>query len=340
MAGAVAVTARRPAAERVSGLPSASDGVLNVRKERGWTSHDVVAKLRGLLRQPKVGHAGTLDPEATGVLPILVGKATRIAEYLLSWDKEYQAVLRLGETTDTLDAAGTRLQTCPVDGVTEQGIREILPQFQGSLRQTPPMYSAVKVGGMPLYKAARAGRTVERQAREVMIHQLDCLKVAGPDVWLRIICSKGTYVRTLCADIGEALGVGGHLLTLERTRVGPLSVERASTVEEIARRLSAGEPIGQRLSLDEALTHLPAVIAGRAGREKVTHGMPLAPADLLGDAEAVLQYHSPGSPVRVKDDAGHLLAIGRVPDHRAGALALAKVLVDTSGADPAPEDES
>ena len=236
------------------------DGILNVNKPAGWTSHDVVAKIRGLLKGPKVGHAGTLDPAATGVLPILVGRGTRIAEYLLEWDKEYRAVLRLGQTTDTQDATGTVLATHSTDGLTDDGIRAAIAPFRGRIVQTPPMYSAVKVAGVPLYKSARAGKTVEREPRTVEIYELDVLDIAGPDVTLRVRCSKGTYVRTLCADIGGALGVGGHLLSLQRTRVGSLTVERALTPDEIGARAQTGRLTDDLLPLDAALDMMPVVL--------------------------------------------------------------------------------
>ena len=233
------------------------DGVLNVRKEAGWTSHDVVARIRGKLRGMKLGHAGTLDPAATGVLPLLVGRGTRIAEYLLEWDKTYLAGLRLGETTDTQDASGTVLQRLAIESVTENRIREVAAEFEGRIQQVPPMYSAVKVGGVPLYKAARAGRDVERQARAVTVFRLDIVGIQIPDVTFRVACSKGTYIRTLCADIGHRLGVGGHMSTLVRERVGPLMVEQALTVDEVESRLGQGTLAASMLTLDEALAWLP-----------------------------------------------------------------------------------
>src|SRR6185295_9364390 len=152
-----------------------------------------------------------------------------IAEYLVEWDKEYRAVLRLGESTDTQDATGTVLARHPTDSVTPEAIHEVVGRFHGPIEQVPPMYSAVKIDGVPLYRSARAGKTIARDARTVVIHELDVLEVAGRDVTMRVRCSKGTYIRTLCADIGHALGVGGHLRTLERTRVGPLTLDRALT---------------------------------------------------------------------------------------------------------------
>jgi len=216
------------------------DGVLTIKKEAGWTSHDVVAKVRHLLGGVKVGHAGTLDPAAMGVLPLLIGRGTRIAEYLVEWDKEYRAVLRLGETTDTQDATGTVLARYTTDSVTPEAIHEAVGRFHGPIEQVPPMYSAVKVAGVPLYKSARAGKTIAREARTIVIHTLEVLAIQGRDVTLRIVCSKGTYVRTLCADIGDALGVGGHMLALERRRVGPLMIEQALTIDEVVTRHALG----------------------------------------------------------------------------------------------------
>lgn len=287
------------------------EGVLNVNKESGWTSHDVVAKLRGLLRGPKVGHAGTLDPAATGVLPVLVGRGTRIAEYLLEWDKEYLAVLRLGEMTDTQDATGTVLTVRPTDGLTETAIRSTIARFQGRVMQLPPMYSAVKVGGIPLYKAARAGRRVERDLREVSVHAIEVLGIAGRDVSLRVCCAKGTYVRTLCADIGEALGVGGHLLALERRRVGPLTIERALTIEDIRARLLLGKLSEDLLPLDQALAWLPALEVDETTAVRVLHGVPV-PLRAIRAAGDSLEGLA-GRPVRLKDRTGRLLALGRVP---------------------------
>ncbi len=284
------------------------DGILNVNKPAGWTSHDVVAKVRGLLKEPKVGHAGTLDPAATGVLPILLGRGTRIAEYLLAWDKEYRAVLRLGQTTETQDATGTVLATRPLEGLTEERIRAAIARFQGRITQLPPMYSAVKVDGVRLYKSARAGKTVEREPRTVEIHEIAVLGIAGPDVTMRVRCAKGTYVRTLCADIGEALGVGGHLWSLERTRVGPLSVERALTLDDVGARMLAGRLSDDLLSLDAALGMLPAVVVDEPTAGRVRHGAAV-PSGLARWAGT-----RPGTPslVRVRDAAGRLLAVGKV----------------------------
>lgn len=304
------------------------DGVVSVRKPAGWTSHDVVARVRRLLKGAKVGHAGTLDPAATGVLPVLVGRGTRIAEYLLEWDKEYRAVMRLGQTTDTQDATGSVLATHGLDGLTEERIRSAVAGFRGRITQVPPMYSAVKVSGVPLYKSARAGRTIEREPRRVEVHDLDVLGVAGPDVTLRVRCSKGTYVRTLCADIGEALGVGGHLLSLERTRVGPLRLERALTLEQVGAYVLAGRLGDELLSLDAALESLPAVVVDGWTAGRVRHGVAV-PAG----AGRWATPRCKGVLVRVKDEHGHLLAVGCLAAAAAGGdavprITIEKVLVD------------
>jgi tRNA pseudouridine55 synthase len=303
------------------------DGVLVIRKEAGWTSHDVVAKIRHLLGGVKVGHAGTLDPAATGVLPVLIGKGTRIAEYLVEWDKEYRAILRLGETTDTQDATGTVLVRHATDGVTSVAIDKVVGRFRGRLEQVPPMYSAVKVAGVPLYKSARAGKTITREARPIVIHALDILAVDGRDVTLRVACSKGTYVRTLCADIGEALGVGGHLLALERCRVGPLTLDQALTVDEVEAHLALGRLGEDVRSLDQALQGLPAVVVDSHTADRVRHGVPVPASKIVRWESAVDGDQKPGEPVRIHDIDGSLLAIGRQPQAPQGSFAIEKVLV-------------
>ena len=300
-----------------------AEGVLIVKKEAGWTSHDVVAKVRGLLGGIKVGHAGTLDPAATGVLPVLVGRATRVAEYLVDWDKEYCAILRLGETTDTQDATGTVLAQVDTSAVSEAVLRDVVARFRGPQQQLPPMYSAVKVGGRPLYKAARAGKTVAREERTIVIHGLEILAIDGRDVTLSVVCSKGTYIRTLCADIGQALGVGGHLFALERRRVGPLSIDRALTVDQIAARVAIGTLRQQLITLDQVLDGLPALVVTDEQARRVLHGGAVSPM-------GVGQLPSSSEPVsvRLKDAGGHLLAIGTHDARTAGAIRIHKVLAE------------
>lgn len=306
---------------------AATGGVLNVNKQPGWTSHDVVAKLRAVLGVRRIGHAGTLDPSATGVLPILVGKATRIAEYLVQWDKEYRVVLRLGESTDTQDATGNLLATRSVEGLASEQIRAVVAGFVGCQEQLPPMYSAVKVKGVPLYKTARAGRTVERERREITVHDIAVVDITGSDVTLLVGCSKGTYVRTLCADIGEALGVGGHVRELVRTRVGPLRLEDALTVDEVAVRQGRGELGGQLMSLDEALRALPSVSLDQSTVERVLHGVSVPLHALRREGGEAGAGPPAGTILRLKDPSGRLLALGAVA--RAGSsVAIVKVFAD------------
>ena len=304
------------------------DGVLIVKKEAGWTSHDVVAKVRHLFGEVKVGHAGTLDPAATGVLPVLIGRGTRIAEYLVEWDKEYRAVLRLGETTDTQDATGTVLTRCTTDSVTPEAIHEVVGRFHGPIEQVPPMYSAVKVGGVPLYKSARAGKTIARNARTIIIHNLEVEAIQARDVTLRIVCSKGTYVRTLCADIGEALAVGGHMLALERRRVGPLTIGDALTVNEIGIRHALGRIGDDLLSLDRTLGHLRIAVIDEQTVDRVRHGASVPIANILRWEGAAEAASGAQAPIRVHDTSGRLVAIGKFQDISGGVLKVEKVLID------------
>lgn len=313
--------------------PQVKDQVLNVNKPVGWTSHDVVARLRRQLGFRKIGHAGTLDPAATGVLPILVGRGTRVAEYLMDWDKEYLAVLRLGQATDTQDATGTVVEQCSTDTLTEEQIRLTIAQFRGPLQQIPPMYSAVKVGGQPLYKAARAGQTIERRARQVTVSRIDVQDVRSPDVSLRIECSKGTYVRTLCADIGERLGVGGHLLSLQRIRVGPLHIQQSMDVEEVDAQFLQSHASDVSLSLDEALADLPALVVDSEVVERILHGASVPPSRMDLESKGAAEELGTGQTVRLKDSSGRLLGLGRLGqtlDGNNSTVAVVKVLVDGS----------
>ncbi|MBO5524419.1 MAG: tRNA pseudouridine(55) synthase TruB [Roseburia sp.] len=211
-------------------------GIINVYKERGYTSFDVVAKLRGILKTRKIGHTGTLDPDAEGVLPVCLGKATKVCELLTDKQKEYEAVLLLGKVTDTQDISGTVLRECEVH-TTEEEVRNAILSFVGNYMQVPPMYSALKVDGKKLCDLARAGVTVERKARQVEIFSIDILEVCLPRVKMRVNCSKGTYIRTLCEDIGEKLGCGGCMESLLRTRVSEFKVGDSLTLGEIEKRV-------------------------------------------------------------------------------------------------------
>jgi tRNA pseudouridine55 synthase len=291
---------------------SSIDGVLNVSKPAGWTSHDVVGKVRRSLGVRKVGHAGTLDPMATGVLPILLGKATRASEYLMDWDKEYEAVLRLGQNTDTQDATGAVIQERSVVGITEEAIRAVVSTFSGDIQQVPPMYSALKVSGRPLYKLARAGKTVDRKPRPVTIHQLEVLSVDIPEVSIRVACSKGTYIRTLCVDIGEALGVGAHLRQLCRTRVGPIHVEDSVSPLDMDSEFLLQDNHKVLWSLDAVLSHLPEVMIDSSMVARALNGAPIPQSSVLGEsARASSEVGLNEGIIRVKNSVGQLLGLGK-----------------------------
>ena len=221
------------------------DGIVIVDKPQDWTSQDVTARLRRVFNTRRIGHGGTLDPMATGVLPVFVGRATRGVEFFEHAEKTYETVLRLGLTTDTEDITGTVLTETKVS-VTEEQIAQTLEAFRGEIMQIPPMYSALKVNGQKLCDLARKGKTVERQPRPITIHELTLLERGENTLRLRVRCSKGTYIRTLCADIGEKLGCGGTMKSLERTRVGQFSLEKAVTLSEL-------EQIRDRGAFDEVL---------------------------------------------------------------------------------------
>ena len=230
-------------------------GIVVVDKPADWTSQDVAAKLRGVYHQRRVGHGGTLDPMATGVLPVFVGRATRAVEFFEAAEKEYVTTLRLGMVTDTQDTTGRVLEERPV-AVTEEQVAAMLPRFRGPQAQIPPMYSAVKIGGQKLYQLARQGREVERQPRQIVIEELELLGRRGNDYRLRVRCSKGTYIRTLCHDIGQALGCGGAMAALRRTAAGPFA-EGASV--PLADLLAAEDPERYLLPVDTLFRSLPAV---------------------------------------------------------------------------------
>ena len=202
-------------------------GIINVYKEKGFTSHDVVAKLRGIVGQKKIGHTGTLDPDATGVLPVCLGKATKLCDLLTDKNKTYEAVLLLGKTTDTQDITGEVLEEKSTEALTEEKVREAIEGFIGDYEQIPPMYSALKVNGKKLYELAREGKVIERKARPVKILDIQILEIDLPKVRMEVSCSKGTYIRTLCHDIGEKLGCGGCMESLIRTRVSTFRIEDA-----------------------------------------------------------------------------------------------------------------
>lgn len=271
-----------------------TNGVLIVDKPVDWTSMDVCAKLRGVFHEKRVGHGGTLDPMATGVLPVFFGRATRAADFVTGEEKEYMAVLRLGTVTDTQDVTGTVLEEKPVS-VTREELEALLPRFTGEVEQVPPMYSAIKVRGKKLYELARKGVEVERQPRHITIHALEVVGWNGPaDVTLRVVCSKGTYVRTLCHDIGQALGCGGCMADLRRTRVGQFDIGQAVTLDQA---LAADRPAELLRSVADCFPQPTAVIRDRALR-LARNGNPF-PLEM------------PAGEYKVFDPEGSFLLLGR-----------------------------
>ena len=239
------------------------DGILIIDKPTGWTSMDVCAKLRGILREKRIGHAGTLDPMATGVLPVFVGRATKAVQFAENGRKEYRTVLKLGTVTDTQDTTGTVLETHPVT-VGADEVRAALEHFTGELLQLPPMYSALKVNGQKLYDLARQGKTVERKPRAITVYELELLEQSAPDEFaLRVVCSKGTYIRTLCHDLGQALGCGGCMAALRRTEASGFRIGETVTLEDAARE---GEALLR--PLDSLFRAYPAFTIPNAALEK------------------------------------------------------------------------
>ena len=247
------------------------NGIIIIDKPADWTSMDVCAKLRGILREKKIGHAGTLDPMATGVLPVFVGRATRAVEFAEKGKKEYVAGLRLGLVTDTQDVTGTARETQEVR-VSKEELAAVLPRFTGEILQLPPMYSAIKINGKKLCDVARRGGEVERKPRAVTIYELELLEQTGPaDFTLRCVCSKGTYIRTLCHDIGQALGCGGCMSSLRRTMAAGFTLAQAVTLEEVQER---GEAL--LLPTDRYFAAYPIyTVASPRQEERCRHGNPL-----------------------------------------------------------------
>lgn len=250
-------------------------GIIVIRKEKGFTSHDVVAKLRGILHMKKIGHTGTLDPDAVGVLPVALGKGTKLVDLITDKEKTYEAVLHLGITTDTQDMSGTVLEEKPVNA-TEEQVREIIAGFVGEQLQIPPMYSALKINGKKLYELAREGKTVERKARPVCFYQIEVLDIQLPVVQIRVTCSKGTYIRTLCHDIGQKLGCGGCMEQLLRTRVGRFSLEESHTLSEVEQAVSEGTVCKWIYPVENVLAEYPKIQADSYGDRLLQNGNPLS----------------------------------------------------------------
>lgn len=276
-----------------------ANGILIVDKPAGWTSQDVAAKLRGVFHERRIGHSGTLDPMATGVLVLFVGRATRAVEFAERDSKEYLAGLRLGLVTNTQDTSGETLETHPVS-VTREQLDAALDAFRGDISQIPPMYSAIKIGGKKLYELARKGQEVERKPRNITIFELAVENGSGSDWDLRVHCSKGTYVRTLCHDIGQNLGCGGCMSSLRRTRAGRFTLEQAVTMEQILAFAQEHDPAELLMPVDALFAQHPALIVTLGQTEKLKHGT------------AIHDWHFADGTYRVYSETGEFLLLGTV----------------------------
>jgi len=280
-------------------------GIINIYKEKGFTSFDVVAKCRGIFKQKKIGHTGTLDPDAEGVLPLCFGKATKVCDLLTEKNKEYRAVMLLGKVTDTQDISGTVLEEHDVN-VTEAEVKEAVMSFLGDIMQVPPMYSALKVNGQKLCDLAREGKTVERKARPVTIHELEILEMALPRVTMRVKCSKGTYIRTLCEDIGTKLGCGACMESLLRTKVAEFYVEDALKLPELE-ALVKECPDGKYpfvRSVDSVFMKYPMAIVTKENNKLLYNGNRLV-SSMLKEEQTECRIQ----PVRIYDEEGHFIGI-------------------------------
>jgi tRNA pseudouridine55 synthase len=306
------------------------DGILIIDKPDGWTSHDVVARARRLLREKRIGHTGTLDPFATGVLVLLLGRATRLAQFLSGAEKEYEATIRLGYSTDTGDLTGARREGEGVDetakdcaAVTREELESALAPLRGEIEQVPPMYSAKKVGGKKLYELARRGEEIEREAVRVSVREFEIIadgdgsfmKSNGDatcDVRARVVCSAGTYVRALAESVGAALGAGAHLAALRRTRAGEFPIERAVTLESLQRFVEEGPPVENGaeflLPIEAALPHMPAAHLTAEEARRVRHGAAVGARGAEGLED--------GARVALFDEGGALLAVGSYDSER------------------------
>ncbi len=281
------------------------NGVVVINKEKGYTSFDVVACLRRILSTRKIGHTGTLDPDAVGVLPVCVGTATKAVDLLTATEKEYIATVQLGSETDTQDASGTVLRSCEAS-VTEEDIRRVAQEFVGEISQIPPMYSAIKQDGKKLYELAREGKTVERKPRKITIHELEILELdlERRRFTMRVACSKGTYIRTLCQDIGESLGCFAHMAELCRTRTGAFSLEESLTLQEVENAMEQGDS-SFLMPVDRVFEKIPVLKLNPKEAEMVRHGVRIR---AKGFPE--------GARCRMYDPAGEFLAVSVVVENR------------------------
>lgn len=270
------------------------DGIFNIHKPTGMTSHDVVARVRKLLKQRRVGHAGTLDPAASGVLPICVGQGTRVAEYLSESGKEYQATLVFGIETDTYDVEGEVTRTASTESLDLATLEQALAQFRGPLMQVPPRYSAIKIQGQAAYKRTRAGEELELAARPIEISHLEIVTWDAPTLVLNVSCSKGTYIRSLAYDLGRAVGCGAHLGGLIRTRSGPFSLADSTTLEELASASAQGQAASHLQPADKALARYPAFHLSAEEAARVKHGNAFAWPDTETEKSLARIYNAAG----------------------------------------------
>ena len=284
-------------------------GIINVYKEKGYTSHDVVAKLRGIAGQKKIGHTGTLDPDATGVLPVCLGRATKVCDLLTEKDKTYEALLLLGVETDTQDTSGTVLKQGDTSALVVNEVEQAILSFVGEYDQIPPMYSALKVNGKKLYELAREGKTVERKARRVQIHNIRILEINLPRVRMEVECSKGTYIRTLCHDIGGKLGCGGCMENLIRTKVSCFELKDSYKLEEIAKIKAEGNLEKVLMPVDALFPQYPQIVVKKKWEKLAYNGNGLPVRAVFYGGQDKSQKPLDGEFVRLYDEEGQFLAI-------------------------------
>ena len=279
-------------------------GVINVYKEQEFTSHDVVAKLRGIVGQKRIGHTGTLDPDAVGVLPVCLGRATKLCDMLTDKDKVYEAVMLLGVETDTQDTTGQILKSSETDELTEEQVRAAVLDFVGDYNQVPPMYSALKINGKKLYELAREGKTVERAARRVQIFDIEILSIALPRVTMKVHCSKGTYIRTLCHDIGQKLGCGACMEKLTRTKVSRFEIKDSLTLAQIE-VLKKEDRLSEILvPIDQMFANYPSIIVSGEAARLAYNGNGIKDRDVRKDENILDEAY-----VRVYDDVEDFIGV-------------------------------
>jgi tRNA pseudouridine55 synthase len=282
------------------------DGIINVYKEKGYTSHDVVAKMRGILKMKKIGHTGTLDPDAEGVLPVCVGKATKLVDLITDKDKTYKAVCKLGITTDTQDITGKVITSCEVN-TNQKELEKVINSYIGEYLQLPPMYSAIKVDGKKLYELARQGKEIERERRRVIINNICLLDYDEIDQEFTVVveCGKGTYIRTLLHDIGESLGCGATMKSLTRTAVGAFKLEESLKLSEIEALVREDKLQPHILTIDEVFSHYPKIVVANEFNKLIYNGNLFTPEHVQGS----LLQETETDVVRVFDSEEHFIGL-------------------------------